>query len=146
MADEARPVVGFIGLGRMGLPMCRNLLAAGVPLIVFNRTRAKAEALREEGARAADSVAALAAECDVVIACLDTVAASAAIFLDEDGVIAHARRGALLIDHATIAPELTVHIAQAANARGPPDGDERAHGRTEPTVRAEWVALAVGHP
>ena len=49
--------VGFIGVGRMGLPIARNLLAAGHSLIVYNRTRSRAELLRDNGALIAGSVA-----------------------------------------------------------------------------------------
>ena len=93
MADLSRPTVGFIGLGRMGLPMGHNLLKAGFPLVVYNRTAAKAAALVAAGASLAPSVAALAEGCQVVFSCLDRVEASEEVFLGPDGVAAHARPG-----------------------------------------------------
>jgi 3-hydroxyisobutyrate dehydrogenase-like beta-hydroxyacid dehydrogenase len=98
--------------------MCRNLLVAGFPLTVYNRTAQRAEPLLALGAVAANSISELAAASDVVIACLDTVAASEAVFLAAEGVVAQARPGTLLIDHSTIAPDLAVRIAQGASARG----------------------------
>ncbi len=118
MPEHSRPAVGFVGTGAMGLPMCRNLLVAGFPLTVYNRTAQRAEPLLALGAVAANSISELAAASDVVIACLDTVAASEAVFLAAEGVVAQARPGTLLIDHSTIAPDLAVRIAQGASARG----------------------------
>jgi len=113
----SRPIVGFIGLGRMGLPMCSSLLAARYPLTVFNRTARKADPLRAAGARVAQSVAALAASCDVVVCCLDSLAASESVLLGVDGVVAHARPGTLLIEHGTITPDLAERIARCARVR-----------------------------
>lgn len=62
--------VGFIGLGNMGLPMARRLLDAGIPLAVWNRTRARCDAMRERGAIVAESVDALFERCTVVMAML----------------------------------------------------------------------------
>jgi 3-hydroxyisobutyrate dehydrogenase-like beta-hydroxyacid dehydrogenase len=90
------PVIGFIGIGRMGMPMCRNLLAKGHALVVHNRTPAKAEALAKEGATIAASVEELAPRCDVVITCLDT----------DLGIIAEA------------AHELGIQLPLVAAARG----------------------------
>lgn len=118
MGDASRPRVGFIGLGRMGAPMCRNLLAAGVPLTVHNRSPGRAEMLARDGATVATSVGELAASNDVIIACLDTVAASDMVFLSTDGVVVHARPGSLLIDHGTISPTLAERIAREAQGRG----------------------------
>ena len=118
MRDGSLPRVGFVGLGKMGLPMCHNLIEAGYPLVVYNRTPVKAEPLVALGATVAASPAALAPSCDVIVACLDTVAASESVFLGPGGAVAHARRGALLIDHSTITPALAVRIAVAARAQG----------------------------
>jgi 3-hydroxyisobutyrate dehydrogenase-like beta-hydroxyacid dehydrogenase len=113
----ASPTVGFIGLGLMGAPMCRNLLASGFSIIVHNRSPQKAEALGAAGARVADSPGDVARSCDIVMACLDTHAASESVFLGEAGVVAHARPGTLLIDHSTIAPELAQRVARVARER-----------------------------
>lgn len=118
MPDSARPIIGFVGTGVMGLPMCRNLLKAGFPLAVFDRAPERAASLVGEGVRVAASVAELAATVDVVIACLDTVAASEAVFVGQDGAVAHAREGSLLIDHSTISPALALRTSAAASARG----------------------------
>ncbi len=137
--------VGFIGLGRMGVPMCRNLLAAGHDLVVFNRTAAKAEPLIAAGARVAESVAALAESCDVVITCLDTVAASEQVALGSDGVIARARANAVLIEHSTITPELAIAIGNTARARGLAFLDAPVSGGPEGAAKGT-LAIMVGGP
>ncbi len=62
-----KPNVGFIGLGLMGEPMARNLLRAGFPLTVFNRTKSKADGLVQAGAKLAPSPEDAAAQADVLI-------------------------------------------------------------------------------
>ena len=115
---ERRPVVGFVGIGHMGLPMGRNLLAAGVPLIVFNRTRAKAEPLGAAGATVAGSLAELVAGADIVCTCLDRVETSVEVFLGPDGVAARGRPGMVAIDHGTIGPDTARKIAAGLAASG----------------------------
>ncbi|MEO7964953.1 MAG: NAD(P)-dependent oxidoreductase [Gemmatimonadaceae bacterium] len=114
---DAKPVVGFIGLGRMGFPMCQRLLAAGYSLVVYNRSMDKAGALGGDGATVASSPAELAMRSDIVMACLDTHAASEAVFLDDDGVVANARSGTLLIDHGTLSPAVVRTLANGARER-----------------------------
>lgn len=117
-AATARPVVGFIGIGRMGAPMCRNLLRAGVDVVACNRTRAKAESLGAEGASIASGFREIADRCDVIFTCVDTHAASEEIYRGRDGLIALAKQGALLVEHSTINPDLAVRIAAAAATAG----------------------------
>lgn len=136
--------VGFIGLGRMGLPMCHNLLAAGHALTVYNRTAAKAEPLAALGARVATSVQDVAASCDVIITCLDTIAASSHVFLADDGIIAHARRNAVLVDHSTITPELARQIAGVAQARSLEFLDAPVSGGPEGAANATLAIMAGG--
>lgn len=139
-----RPVVGFIGTGAMGLPMARNLLRTGFPLVAFTRTAARAAPLVEAGAVLAGSVGALAAQCDVVVACLDTVAASEAVFLGAEGVAAHARPGALWIDHATITPALAVRLGAEAEARGMAFLDAPVSGGPEGAAKGTLAIMAGG--
>lgn len=96
--------IGFIGLGIMGKPMAQNLLKAGYPLVVYNRSRPAMEALAAEGAALADSPQAIAQQADVVISCVSDSPDVEAIALGSNGIIAGAKPGLLYIDMSTIAP------------------------------------------
>ena len=111
--------VGFIGLGIMGRPMALNLLRAGYSLVVHNRTRAKEEELVSEGARAADSPREVASQCDVLITMLPDSPDVEQVYLGgDDGVIAGARSGQLLIDMSSIAPAVARAVSDAAREVG----------------------------
>ncbi len=103
--------VGFIGLGIMGSGMSRNLLKAGFPLIVWNRTASRMVPLVEAGAQAAESPADLASRAEVIITCVSDTPDVEEVILGESGVIRGARAGALVIDMSTISPDATCRIA-----------------------------------
>lgn len=109
--------VGFVGLGVMGASMAGHLLAAGYQLHVSTRTKAKAEGLLERGATWHDTPKALAPHCDVVITIVGFPPDVEQVYL-EDGLVAHAKDGALLIDMTTSSPELAQRIAAAGAERG----------------------------
>jgi 3-hydroxyisobutyrate dehydrogenase-like beta-hydroxyacid dehydrogenase len=110
--------IGFIGLGLMGRPLALNLLKAGHETVVWNRTRAKGEALIAAGAAWVDSVAELARRSDIVITMVTDAAASDAVICGPDGVLDHARPGTIVIDMGSIAPEMSRSIAARAKGRG----------------------------
>jgi 2-hydroxy-3-oxopropionate reductase len=110
--------IGFIGLGVMGAPMARNLLAADVEVVAWNRSPEPLAALVEAGARAAEGPAAVAAEADVTIAILKDDAVVGAVLGGEGGAIAAAAPGSLVIDMSTVSPALARELADAAAARG----------------------------
>ncbi len=104
--------IGFIGLGIMGGGMVRNLLKAGFPVCVWNRTQAKAEALAGEGATAATSPADVAAQCGIIITCVSDTPDVEAVILGEEGIIHAAQPGSLVIDCSTISPQATQRMAE----------------------------------
>lgn len=112
MVREApAPKLGYIGLGLMGAPMARRLLAAGYPLTVWNRTAPKAAPLISEGAQGASGPAAVAADTDIIFTCLtDTAAMDAAVF-GPGGVAEGARNGSILVDFSSISPDATREMA-----------------------------------
>lgn len=109
--------VGFVGLGIMGQPMARNLMRAGYPLVIFNRSPGKTEALAREGAEAATSPAELARESDVVITMLPGPPEVEAVVAGENGLLAGAREGTLLVDMSTSSPALARELAAQARRR-----------------------------
>jgi 3-hydroxyisobutyrate dehydrogenase-like beta-hydroxyacid dehydrogenase len=110
--------VGFVGLGLMGGPMAANVVRAGYPLTVFNRSASKAEPLRALGARVASTPRDVAANSDVVICMLADAAAVRAVLEGEDGLLAGGREGMTLIDMSTVAPEESRATAADLAARG----------------------------
>jgi 2-hydroxy-3-oxopropionate reductase len=109
--------IGFIGLGLMGTPIVLNLLKAGFNVIVWNRTRSKAETVLAAGASWAESIGSLSRQADLVMTMVTDAAASEAVICGPDGVLDHARPGTTLIDMGSIAPEISRAIAARATAR-----------------------------
>lgn len=108
--------VGFVGLGIMGQAMAGHILAAGHPLHVYNRSRAKADALVEKGALWCGSPAELAAASDVVISMVGYPGDVEEVWLGPEGIL-KAARGAVLIDMTTSSPELAQRLAAEALQR-----------------------------
>ena len=107
----AMVTVGFVGLGKMGRPMTRKLLAAGFPVTVYNRTRSVSDELAAAGATVADSPRAVAEASDVVLTCLATPAVVEALFLGPEGIAAGGRAGQVWVDHSTVSPSTNAKCA-----------------------------------
>lgn len=99
--------IALLGCGLMGAPMSRRLLAAGYPLTVWNRTRAKAEALAEAGANVADTPAAAVAQADLVITMLEHGGVVNEVLFSPElpGAAQGLRAGTLVVDMSSILPE-----------------------------------------
>jgi 2-hydroxy-3-oxopropionate reductase len=110
--------VGFIGMGNMGKPMAKNLLKAGFPLTVYNRTKSKTAELGEMGAKIADSPKEVTLNSDVVVSCVTDSASVEAIALGPNGIIEGSREGLTYIDCSTISPIATKRIADTLAAKG----------------------------
>ena len=111
--------VGFLGLGLMGWPMAKNLASKGFEVTVWNRTRAKAEALaREARMKVASTPAELAAQVDAYCTCVADPAALREVALGEAGLLSAARSGQLFVDFSTVSPELTRALEAECAGRG----------------------------
>ena len=110
--------VGFVGLGIMGTPMTRNLIEAGFELVLYNRTREKAEALAERGAEVAASPREVAEKSDVAITMLPGPPEVEELVAGEGGLLDGARGGSLLVDMSTSSPVLARELARSAGERG----------------------------
>src|SRR5215212_151549 len=108
--------VGFIGLGIMGKPMAENLIEAGYDLVVYNRTREKAEEL--DGATVADSPKEVAENSDIIITMLPDSPQVEEILGGEEGVFEGIDEGALIVDMSTISPVVTEELSEKARAKG----------------------------
>jgi 2-hydroxy-3-oxopropionate reductase len=109
--------IGFIGLGLMGKPMARNLLKAGYPLVVYNRSQAPMAELQTDGASLATSPQEVAQQVDVVITCVSDSPDVEAVVLGNNGVIEGARPGMLYVDMSTIAPATSRQVYAALKAK-----------------------------
>ena len=110
--------VGFIGLGGIGKPMAINVARAGFDLIVNDLRDQPVAELRGHGARVAASAREVAAAADIVLASLPSNAASEAVALGADGVLAGAEAGDIYVELSTISPEVVHTIAARAAERG----------------------------
>ncbi len=137
--------IGFIGLGRMGLPMSYNLLRAGYDLMVHNRSQEKVRQIADAGATAASSTAEVMANCDVVLACLPDVATCESVLLGEDGALPNARPGQIIVDHSTVGALTSKDCAAAAEGRGAMFLDAPISGGTERATDGT-LTIMVGGP
>ncbi|MCO6455082.1 MAG: NAD(P)-dependent oxidoreductase [Pirellulaceae bacterium] len=110
--------IGWIGTGVMGSSMCSHLIARGFTATVYNRTRAKADRLLEQGAAWADSPRAVARQSDVVFSIVGFPRDVRETILGTDGALAGCEPGKILVDMTTSQPSLAVEIAEAAEQRG----------------------------
>jgi len=115
--STALPALGFAGIGLMGLPMCRRLLAAGYPLTVWNRSPHKCAELVAAGARLAASPAELSQYSDMVLLCLADTSVVREVVFGEQGVAAGGRHGQLLVDLSSLEPSATRAMAAELAAR-----------------------------
>jgi 2-hydroxy-3-oxopropionate reductase len=137
--------VGFIGLGIMGRPMALNLLRAGYLLVVHNRTREKESELVSEGAESATSPRAVASACEVLITMLPDSPDVEAVYFGEDGVLAGAQSGQLLIDMSSIAPAVARSVFDAAREVGADALDAPVSGG-DVGAREGTLSIMVGGP
>jgi 3-hydroxyisobutyrate dehydrogenase len=110
--------VAILGLGTMGGGMAANLLKAGFPLTVYNRTAAKAQALVNGGARLAPTPADAARGASIVISMLADDQASREVWLGRNGALAAAAQGTILIESSTVSPAWLAELAGQAAQRG----------------------------
>jgi 3-hydroxyisobutyrate dehydrogenase len=107
--------VGFIGIGLMGLPMCRRLLQAQVDLTVYNRNGAKCEPLVQEGARQAQSLEELADSVDVIMMCVSNTES----VLDVTEQLKPAlKSGQIIVDFSSISPDATEQLSEQVAQKG----------------------------
>ncbi|HEX3147058.1 MAG TPA: NAD(P)-dependent oxidoreductase [Gemmataceae bacterium] len=117
-AEAGKTRIGWIGTGVMGRWMCQHAMAKGFTATVFNRSRDKAQPLIDLGAAFADSPKAVAERSDVVFAIVGFPKDVREVFLGNNGALAGAEPGTILVDMTTSDPTLAKEIAEAAQAKG----------------------------
>ena len=140
----SKSAVGFIGLGLMGRPMAANLLKAGFPVTVWNRTASRTEPLVAQGAKAAATPREAASCADVLITIVSDPPALEQVTQGEHGALAGLRRGSVLMDSSTVSPSLARRVAAACAERGVEFLDAPVTGGTWGAEKGELVFMVGG--
>lgn len=138
------PVIGWIGAGRMGVPMARFILQAGYPVVVFSRDPANRQKLVSHGASEAASVMACARAADILFSSVPDDRALREVALGPDGLLAHARRGAVFVDTSTVSTEVSAEVDRQAAQRGVAYLRIPISGNAASAERGEVTALVSG--
>ena len=136
--------IAFIGLGRMGMGMARNLLSAGHALAVYNRSREKAEALAAEGARVADSPADACQCAETVVTMVADDAALERIVFGNDGVASAMEKDCIHLSHSTISTALARRLTAEHARRGQGYLSVPVFGRPEAAETKSLLVVAAG--
>lgn len=115
MADKK---IGFIGLGKMGVPMSQNLLKKGYSVTVWNRTKEKAKPVTDAGAKFVNSPKEAAAGADVIVSMISDDAALHEVSIGPNGAFEGAKSGAIFIDMSTVSPAASAVVDEAAKKKG----------------------------
>lgn len=110
--------IGFIGTGVMGTGIINNLLKHGNPVVVYNRTKAHAQAVLDNGAQWADSPAALTQQADVIFTMVGFPQDVEQVYFGDDGILANATTGQYLVDMTTSKPSLAQQVNAVGAKRG----------------------------
>jgi 3-hydroxyisobutyrate dehydrogenase len=137
-------IIGWIGLGNMGVPMASNLLSTGYAVRVWNRSPEKAAPLVALGAKQTESLAQLVDECDVLFTMVSDDEAVKAIYTGTDGLLSARVSGKLAIDMSTIAPETSRFLAEQSKKAGLRFLDAPVSGSVGPAKEAQLVIMVGG--
>ncbi|NMB51490.1 MAG: 2-hydroxy-3-oxopropionate reductase [Bacteroidales bacterium] len=137
--------IGFIGLGIMGKPMAKNLLKAGYKLAVFDINNEVVREVAAAGANEGKSAADVAAQSDLIITMLPNSPEVEQVVLGNDGVLATAQPGTILVDMSSIAPLVSRKLSDELNAKGIVMLDAPVSGG-EPKAIDGSLAIMVGGP
>ena len=117
-ASALRPKVGFIGIGKMGLPLVGHLCRAGYQVTACDRIPAYVEAARQVGCQGTETVGGCASQADILFSSMPNDAALVAITSGADSVLARAKPGMVYVDTSTVSPAVSAEVAQRAAAAG----------------------------
>ena len=138
--------VGFVGLGIMGLPMAKNLVDAGFPVVGHNRSRESVEELIDHGGEGAETAEEAAERSDVVITCLPDTEVVEAVMHASDGVMAGVSEGTTVIDCSTISPVATEALAEEFAEVGVDVLDAPISGGEEGAIEGTLSIMVGGDP
>ncbi len=136
--------IGFMGLGTMGAPMAARILKADYPLMVYNRSAAKAEPLAQLGAGIASSPRALAKKAEIIIAMVTGPEALYELLWGEEGAAAAFSPGQVFINMSSVSPSFTREMGKQLAATGISFIDAPVYGTKKPAEEGTLVILAAG--
>jgi 3-hydroxyisobutyrate dehydrogenase-like beta-hydroxyacid dehydrogenase len=136
--------LAFIGLGKMGMGMARNLLRAGHNLVVYNRSREKAEALAGDGARVADSPADASHDAEVVMTMVADDHAVEEVVFGTHGIASAMKNGCIHLSHSTISAALARRLTAEHARRGQGYLSVPVFGRPEAAENKKLLIVAAG--
>ncbi len=143
--SQVKQTIGFIGLGIMGKPMARNLLRAGYPLVVYNRSRPAMEELAADGARLGSSPRDVAAQTTTIILMLPDSPDVEQVVFGPDGVAEGIRPGSILVDMSSISPVTAVKVAEELGKKGVHVLDAPVSGGDVGAAQGTLSIMAGGH-
>jgi 3-hydroxyisobutyrate dehydrogenase-like beta-hydroxyacid dehydrogenase len=141
--DHLKPSIGFIGMGHMGSHMAHRLLDAGYQLTVYDRTKERAQEVAQQGAQVAQTPKDLAANCQVVMACVTDDEAQEEVMFGPGGALAGTHVGSVIIDLSTVSPNASRRLFQAAKEQDVPMIDAAVSGSV-PQVDQGSLVIFVG--
>ena len=136
--------IGWIGLGKMGTPMSQQLIKAGYPVTVYNRSKEKEEALKSIGAAIADSPAIVLQQADVVFIMVSDDNATREIFNNDNGLLNAKTTGKLIINMSTVSPGINKEFAALCKAQGNNYLDAPVSGSVKQAEEGQLVIMVGG--
>lgn len=136
--------IGFIGLGKMGIPMAQNLIKAGYELFVYNRSSDKADLLIAEGAKFINTPVDLLRQCEVVILMVADDKATQDIITGENGLISSATAGKIIINMSTVSPAISKEMTSLLAKKGVFYIDAPVSGSLKQAIEGSLVIMAGG--
>lgn len=141
---DAKPKIGYLGMGIMGSAMAERLVDAGFDVTVWNRSRDKCSGLEAKGAKVANTAKAVIESCDITFACTSDPASAKAVVFGEAGVLAGISAGKCFVDMSTVDEATTKEIGAAIVAAGGRYLEGPVSGSKGPAQQGKLVILAAG--
>lgn len=136
--------IGWIGLGKMGIPMAQNLINEGYHLNIFNKTKGKAAIWQDHGVKEIETLALLLTQSDIVILMVSDDAAVAEIFTGKDGLLSADTRGKIIVNMSTVSPEISKKMALLCEEKGNSYIDAPVSGSVKQATEGTLVIMAGG--
>jgi 3-hydroxyisobutyrate dehydrogenase len=136
--------IGWMGLGNMGTPMSGNLIKAGYPVVVYNRTKEKEETLKAQGALTAASPATLIQQCAVVVMMVTDDRAIEQLFTGDNGLLSANVTGKIIINMSTVSPRISKEMAALCKQQGNDYIDAPVSGSVKQAEEGQLVIMVGG--